>query len=69
MVRKMVSSEEADPTLSKGWSYFCEITKYREHVAKYGHQKDIVRFFLILLSHLSNIFYTAFNLREASRRG
>lgn len=48
MVRKKVSSEMADPTLSKGWSYFCEITKYREHVAKYGDQKEVVCFFPLL---------------------
>lgn len=42
MVRKKVSSEEADPTLSAGWSYFCEMTKYREHLAKYGDQKEVV---------------------------
>ncbi|KAF7969882.1 hypothetical protein HWV62_25675 [Athelia sp. TMB] len=41
MVRKKVSSEEADPTLSAGWSYFCEMTKYRQHLAKYGDQKEV----------------------------
>ncbi|KAF7977149.1 hypothetical protein HWV62_4563 [Athelia sp. TMB] len=41
MVRKKVSSEAADPTLSKGWSYFCEVTKYREHLATYGDQKEV----------------------------
>ncbi|KAF7977625.1 hypothetical protein HWV62_3024 [Athelia sp. TMB] len=41
MVRKKVSSEAADPTLSEGWSYFCETTKYREHLAKYGDQKEV----------------------------
>lgn len=56
MVRKRVSSEAADPTLSKGWSYFCEVTKYREHVAKYGDQKDVVRF-LFLFSSILLILY------------
>ncbi|KZP24407.1 hypothetical protein FIBSPDRAFT_1011668, partial [Athelia psychrophila] len=41
MVRKRVSSEAADPTLSQGWSYFCEVTKYREHLAKYADQKEV----------------------------
>jgi hypothetical protein len=33
MVRKKVSSEEMDPSLSPGFSYFCEVTKYNEHLA------------------------------------
>ncbi|KAF7967636.1 hypothetical protein HWV62_33617 [Athelia sp. TMB] len=41
MVRKKVSSEAADPSLSEGWSYFCEMTKYRDHLAKYGDQKEV----------------------------
>ena len=36
MVRKKVSSEEADPTLSHGWSIFCEVVKYNNHLVKYG---------------------------------
>lgn len=53
MVRKKVSSEAADPTLSKGWSYFCEMTDYREHVAKYGNQKEVVilSYYCYHLSH------------------
>lgn len=42
MICKKVSSEGADPTLSPGLSYFVEITKYYEHLAQYGDQKDIV---------------------------
>ncbi|KZP27030.1 hypothetical protein FIBSPDRAFT_731485, partial [Athelia psychrophila] len=41
MVRRKVSSEAADPTFSAGFSYFCEISKYREHLAKFGDQKEI----------------------------
>ncbi|KZP17622.1 hypothetical protein FIBSPDRAFT_957071 [Athelia psychrophila] len=41
MVRMKVSSEAADPTCSAGLSYFCEMSKYREHLAKYGDQKEI----------------------------
>lgn len=37
MVRK-VSNEQVDPSLSRGWAYLCEITKYYEHLAKYGDQ-------------------------------
>jgi hypothetical protein len=33
MVRKKVSSEEADPTLSPGYSYYCEVKKYNDHLA------------------------------------
>ncbi|KAF7984577.1 hypothetical protein HWV62_13799 [Athelia sp. TMB] len=40
MVRRKVSSEAANPTLSPGLSYFCEMSKYREHLAKYGDQKE-----------------------------
>lgn len=56
MVRKKVSSEQADPTLSNGWSYFCEMTKYREHIAKYGHQKDVVSVFFLFF-FISLILY------------
>lgn len=42
MVRKKVSSEDADPTLSPGWSYFVETTKYKEHLANYQEQKETV---------------------------
>lgn len=42
MIRKKVSSEDADPTLSPGYSYFVEQKKYSEHLAKYGEQKDVV---------------------------
>ncbi|KIM79183.1 hypothetical protein PILCRDRAFT_10597 [Piloderma croceum F 1598] len=31
--KKKVSSEEADPTLSPGWSYYTEVTKYNDHLA------------------------------------
>ncbi|KAF7965473.1 hypothetical protein HWV62_43305 [Athelia sp. TMB] len=41
MVRMKVSSEAADPSFSPGWSYFCEISKYRAHLAQYGDQKEI----------------------------
>lgn len=43
MVRKKVSSEEADPTLSPGYSYFVETRKYNAHLAAIGDQKDVVR--------------------------
>jgi hypothetical protein len=42
MVRKKVSSEAADPTLSPGWSFFGEVTKYYDHLAKYGDQVEVV---------------------------
>jgi hypothetical protein len=50
MVRKKVSSEEADPTLSPGWSYYCEVTKYNEHLAT-GVEKEEVRTLSFLTKH------------------
>lgn len=50
MVRKKVSSEGADPTLSPGWSYFVENTKYKEHLAQYKEQKETVSRHLCSLS-------------------
>lgn len=46
MVRLNVSSEAADPSLSRGWSYFVENQAYTEHLAKYGAQVDVVRKFI-----------------------
>lgn len=68
MVRKKVSSEAADPTLSAGWSYFCETTKYRAHLEKYGSQKEVVRiqFHLFIFIH-ADIVYPAFNVCQAPR--
>jgi hypothetical protein len=43
MVRKKVSSEAADPTLSEGYSFFTEVKKYYNHLAKYGVQIEEVR--------------------------
>lgn len=42
MVRKKVSSEEADPTLSPGWSYFVKNDDYQAHLEKFGSQKEVV---------------------------
>lgn len=42
LVRRKVSSEKADPTLSPGWAYYCESTKYKEHLDSIGDQKDTV---------------------------
>lgn len=54
MVRKKVSSEDADPTLSPGWSYFVETTKYKEHLANYQEQKETVSCYLLRLSVTCN---------------
>jgi hypothetical protein len=48
MVRKKVSSEVADPSLSCGWAYFVEMTKYYEHLAQYGDQVVEVSSFTVL---------------------
>jgi hypothetical protein len=37
LVRKKISSEKADPSLSKGWSFFVEETKYKAFLA--AHEK------------------------------
>lgn len=42
MVRRKVSSETSDPTLSPGWAYYCETTKYKDHLDSIGDQKDTV---------------------------
>lgn len=42
MVRKKVLSEAADPTLSDGFSFFTEVKKYYNHLAKYGIQVEEV---------------------------
>lgn len=34
--RKKVSSELADPSLSKGWAYFVEQQGYQRHLTKFG---------------------------------
>ena len=44
MVRKKVSNEDRDPTLSPGWSYFIETTKYKTHLANYQEQKETVSY-------------------------
>ncbi|KAJ6575925.1 hypothetical protein B0H10DRAFT_2345941 [Mycena sp. CBHHK59/15] len=40
MRRKKVSSEEKDPSLGDGWSFFCQITAYMEYLKKYWHQSQ-----------------------------
>lgn len=42
MVRKKISSKEADPMMSAGLLYFAEIMKYRAHLATYGDQQEVV---------------------------
>ncbi|KAJ7105001.1 hypothetical protein C8R44DRAFT_545459, partial [Mycena epipterygia] len=38
--RKDVSTEEKDPGLGKGWSFYCEVKAYMTHVAANWHQKQ-----------------------------
>ncbi|PPQ84273.1 hypothetical protein CVT24_012851 [Panaeolus cyanescens] len=38
--RKEVSSEELDPGFDKGWSYFVENNKYRQHWSNYASEKE-----------------------------
>jgi hypothetical protein len=42
MKRKNVSSDEADPGLSKGWSYFVEETEYKAHIARHAGETEPV---------------------------
>jgi hypothetical protein len=53
MVRKKVSSEEADPTLSPGWSYYCEVKKYNDHLAT-GVEEEVVSTFIVFSFMLSS---------------
>lgn len=47
--RKDVSSEEKDPGLGQGWSFYSEVKKYMQHVKDNWHQKQDVRVFLFFL--------------------
>lgn len=47
--RRAVSSEEKDPSLSPGWSFFVEETEYKAHLTKFWHQPQEVRFGLFYL--------------------
>ncbi|KAJ7497825.1 hypothetical protein B0H11DRAFT_2276322 [Mycena galericulata] len=40
MRRKKVSSEEKDPSLGDGWSFYGKISPYYEYLAKYWHVKQ-----------------------------
>lgn len=40
--RKKVSSEERDPSLGGGWSFFVEETAYKEHLAEHWDDKQPV---------------------------
>jgi hypothetical protein len=62
MVRKKVSSEENDPTLSPGWSYYCEVKKYSEHLAT-GLEKEEVRDCnLFCMIYFLTHYHTALNM-------
>jgi hypothetical protein len=50
MKRKDVSSEEKDPGLGDGWSFYGEVKKYMAHLEKNWDQKQEVRGFGRLLS-------------------
>ena len=41
--RKDVSSEEMDPGLGDGWSFYCEVKKYMAHVAMHWDAPQEVR--------------------------
>jgi hypothetical protein len=41
--RRNVSSDEADPSLSTGWSYFVEETEYKSYLAKHLGEVQEVR--------------------------
>ena len=39
---KNVSSDKADPGLSKGWSYFVEETGYKAHIQRHANETEPV---------------------------
>lgn len=43
MRRKNVSSDKADPGLSKGWSYFVEESGYKAHIQRHANDTVPVR--------------------------
>jgi hypothetical protein len=40
--RKNVSTQDADPGLSKGWAYFVEETGYKNHIVSYQNEREPV---------------------------
>ena len=52
-----MSSEEADPTLSPGWSYYCEVMKYNAHLAT-GIEKEVVSPFVFCYVCDTNFRYS-----------
>jgi hypothetical protein len=40
--RKNVSTQKADPGLSKGWAYFVEETSYKNHLDNYQKEQELV---------------------------
>jgi len=68
MVRKKVSSEAADPTLSHGWAIFCEVGKYYSHLAKYGDQPEEVNDLIVFMLNglRSSIFTLALHVCQTS---
>jgi hypothetical protein len=45
--RKDVSSEEANPGLSTGWAFFCEVSAFMAHLAENWDQPQEVRRFIM----------------------
>jgi hypothetical protein len=66
MVRKKVSSEENDPTLSPGWSYYCEVTKYMEYLAT-GVEREEVCTCRAWSNELTSNLIIAVDMRQSPR--
>ena len=68
VVRKKVSSKDANPTLSPGWSYFVENTKYKEHLAQYKDQKETVSccFIIWYVIWIGSMWCSEINMRQIS---
>ena len=49
---KNVSSDQADPGLSKGWAYFVDEEKYKDHLNHYKHATEPVSFFMFYCKQL-----------------
>jgi hypothetical protein len=55
--RKNVSSDQADPGLSRGWAYFVDEEKYKDHLNRYKHETEPVSFFTFIANNLHIHFF------------
>lgn len=53
--RRVVSSDEIDPSLSRGWAYFVEEASYKSHISDRAEDTQEVHFFTTWVKMLSDI--------------